>query len=353
MPLRNYGVLKGKAIDRRLGSGQAPHYQVLVVDDEQDYRIAVNVQSALDPSVLEFLIDDDFEHPITQGLSALPRGFRALEHRPGGLALDFIRANLFDPADMRLLPPAVPGPDNDLNETIDHYVQRAMASEDAVVYAFGQRWGPESQTDRYFGFRPGQGIHDIHMNQGNTGQFVRDDGVWQDGGLLFEFPAQGQWVGLFLKFQSQAWHTDDVAGHRIPAPSGGPPSDTATQPSAPQPPAPADSLPTRDRPDGLVRIVGALVNSVRSPEEETVTLLNASAQPVNLAGWALLDKMKNRQMLSGSLGPGETVRVRVSPPVQLSNQGGLITLLNDDGLRVSGVSYTRAQARNPGWTIVF
>jgi hypothetical protein len=29
------------------------------------------------------------------------------------------------------------------------------------------------------------------------------------------------------------------------------------------------------------------------------------------------------------------------------------TLLNDDGLRVSGVSYTRAQARNPGWTIVF
>ena len=38
--------------------------------------------------------------------------------------------------------------------------------------------------DKIFGFLPGNGIHDIHMNQGNSSRFVRDDGVWQDGGLL-------------------------------------------------------------------------------------------------------------------------------------------------------------------------
>jgi uncharacterized protein YukJ len=33
------------------------------------------------------------------------------------------------------------------------------------------------------------------MNQGNSQQFRRDDGVWQDGGLLLRYPTQDQWVG--------------------------------------------------------------------------------------------------------------------------------------------------------------
>jgi uncharacterized protein YukJ len=45
MPLKNYGILKGKAIEVRPGAGQNPHYQVYVVDDTTDYRIALNVQS--------------------------------------------------------------------------------------------------------------------------------------------------------------------------------------------------------------------------------------------------------------------------------------------------------------------
>jgi uncharacterized protein YukJ len=345
MPLARYGVLKGTAIDRRLGAGQSPHFQIHVVDTQLDHRIAVNVKSALSPSVLEYLVDPDFRHPITQGLAGLEPGFHALGSAPGGLALDFIRGNLFDPADMRTLPHDVPGPDNDLNETLDHYVQRAMSAEEVEVYAFGQKWGPEDVKDKYFGFRPGSGIHDIHMNQGNAAQFKRDDGVWQDGGLILRFPAQDQWVAIFLKFQSQAWHTDDVTGHQIPAAGGGAPSD----PTTPQP----GSLPTADHPDGLVRIVGALVNAVATPEVEMVTLLNTSPRAIDLAGWVLMDKQKNRQPLAGSLPPGETVRVRVAAPVQLSNQGGLITLLNEDGLRVHGVAYTRDEVRDPGWTVVF
>ena len=56
------------------------------------------------------------------------------------------------------------------------------------------------------------------MNQGNVGQFVKDDGVWQDGGLILHFPSTDQWVGIFLAFQSQAWHTDDRTGHRLEEP---------------------------------------------------------------------------------------------------------------------------------------
>ena len=346
MPLKNYGILKGKAIEVRPGAGQNPHYQVYVVDDTTDYRIAINVQSALSPSELEYVIDDRFTHPITAMLEAIKPGFTKIASKPGTSALDYIRGNLFDREKMVPLPFNIPGLDNDLNEKIDSVMQRAVADEEAVVYAFGERWGPEKdKKDKYFGFLPGNGIHDIHMNQSNVGTYTKDDGVWQDGGVLINFPTQSQWVAVFLKFQSQGWHTDDKTGHTIGEPQPG------ITPVTPVPTGP--TLPTSVDPQGLVRIVAALVNSVKSPEVEVVTLLNASPREVSLQGWALADNQKNKQKLTGSLKAGEARAIKVEKPVALSNKGGIISVLDETGLKVDGVSYTKAQASNPGWTIVF
>jgi hypothetical protein len=44
--------------------------------------------------------------------------------------------------------------------------------------------------------------------------------------------------------------------------------------------------------------------------------------------------------------------IALPPTVQLGNKGGLITLLDNKGLKVDGVSYTEEQAKE-GWTIVF
>jgi uncharacterized protein YukJ len=335
MPLRSYGVLKGKAIEVRLGAGQSPHYQVRIVDDTTDYRIAINVKSQQAPSEVEYLVVEGFQHPITEIASQFPEGFTPLRSRPGSGALDFIRGNLFDRSLMRPLPFNVPGFDNDLNEKIDRVMQRAISDEHSRVYAFGERWEPEpGRKDKYFGFLPGNGIHDIHMNQGNSAQWIRDDGIFQDGGVLIHFPDQQLWIAVFLKFQSQAWHTDDTTGHAISTP----------------PPVPP---PTHDEPQGLVRIVAALVNAVESPEIETVTLLNTAPHAINLTGWALLDTQKARLSLSGSIAPGATHVVTITQPLALSNQGGVITLVDENGLKVDGVSYTREQARHPGWTVVF
>jgi uncharacterized protein YukJ len=335
-------VLKGKAIEVRLGAGQSPHYQVRIIDDTTDYRIAINVKSQLAPSELEYIVIERFSHPITSLVEDLGRGFTALSSRAGSGALDFIRGNLFDRSEMRPLPFSVPGFDNDLNEKIDRVMQRAIADEAALVYAFGERWGPEPRTkDKYFGFLPGNGIHDIHMNQGNAPRFVEDDGVYQDGGLLVQFPDQNEWIAIFLKFQSQSWHTDDRTGHAIGA--------APVPVPRPMPP----ELPTSEDPEGLVRIVAALVNSVQSPEQEVVTLLNTAPHDVSLEGWALLDTQEARLPLSGVLPAGATHVVRLAPPLALSNKGGVITLVNEDGLKVHGVSYTRGQARHPGWTLVF
>ena len=54
-----------------------------------------------------------------------------------------------------------------------------------------------------------------------------------------------------------------------------------------------------------MRIVGALINPVGpAPEAETVTLLNATPHDVDLTGWAILDRLKQRMTLTGPvLGP--------------------------------------------------
>ena len=325
MPLKNYGVLVGRVVDRRLATTSNPHYQIHLVDDDLDYRIAVNVRSKTAPSEVAFLVADHFIHPVLDRLTSLQSGFHALPRTPQGGGLDYIRANLFDWRQMHPLPIDAAGEDNDLNEKINHYVQRALADETATLYAFGERWGPEAQKDKIFGFKPNQGIHDIHMNQGNPrdGQFAGDNGVWQDGGLMIHFPGQQHWVGVFLKFQSQALHTDDQTGHPITAPVPIEPGEPPVQP----PP---------ENPDWGARIVAALVNDTQSPEVESVTLLNPSPRPLDLSGWSLADKNKKRHALSGVIPAGDTVRVRIGKPMELSNQGGIITLLNEGGSRCTG-----------------
>jgi hypothetical protein len=104
----------------------------------------------------------------------------------------------------------------------------------------------------------------------------------------------------------------------------------------------------------VVRIAAAMVNPIGpAPEHETVTLLNTSANAIDLTGWALANKDKKRHALTGSIDGGATRVIDMPPDVPLSNQGGLITLLDAGGLKVHGVSYTKAQASREGWTIPF
>jgi uncharacterized protein YukJ len=353
MPLKHYGVLKGRAIASRLGAGQSPHYQVHLVDDTTHYRIAINVKSKLSPSDLGYLVDESFSHPVTEFMRSLDLGFHELASSPNSGSIDFIRGNLFDPMNVKPLPFNVPGPDNDLNEKIDAFVSRAIDDELATMYAFGERWGPEpNKSDKHFGFLPGNGIHDIHMNQGNSARFKGDNGVWQDGALLMHFPEirrndevvfGEQWVGVFLAFQSQVWHTHDTTGHALPGFAPGLPG-TVTEP------------PNQGEGDGRVRIVAALVNPRgHDPGLETVTIINTTPDPIELNGWSIADKHKQTSAIGNqSIDAGQAKAVSLfGDGAQLANKGGIITLLDPAGVKVHGVSYTRDEARAQGRTIVF
>lgn len=210
MPLATYGVLKGTVVGH-LRNADDDHYQILVQAGKTLHRIASNVKSSAPkaPSTVLFASTTTLPKALTGGLTALEVGYRKLASKPGGLALDYLRSGIVKTASMKPVPPDAPGADNDLKDLLETAVVKAMKEEGSLIYAFGAKWGPEKGLpDKYFKFSPGNGIHDIHMNQGNAGKYRQDNGTYQDGALVLAYPG-GKWRAFFFAFQSQVFKTDD------------------------------------------------------------------------------------------------------------------------------------------------
>jgi uncharacterized protein YukJ len=347
MPIQRYGVLRGKALAGKLAGkpGKKPHYQIHVRAAGVEHRIAVNVVSDQSPSELAFLLETEYHHPALNTIREVAEGFTPIptSNPPHELALDFVRGNLLAIETMKVVPHNVPGPDNDLNEVFSLHLRHAI-DRGADLFAFGAKWGPENnEPDEYFDFEPGNGIHDIHMNQGSPPPHKGDNGVWQDGALFMHFADENRWLAFFLAFQSQHPQTD-ARGDLIP----GSPNLAQLLGEAPGVIVPAAAA--------EVRIVAALVNPAGDDVGmESVTLVNLQPQPVNLAGWKLVDGNNKQATLAGPvLAAGDAARITLTGlDVQLSNKGGTLSLLDSTGRKVHGVAYTKAQVAAQGWTVVF
>jgi uncharacterized protein YukJ len=210
-PTLNYGVLKG-TVAGHLRDADDDHYQILVSAGGAMFRIAVNVHSSLKPPDLLFQSLTALPAALTTGLKALPPGFKKLASQPGGLAQDFVRGGIVNVHAFKVVPGNIPGAANDLKDKLEDAALAAMKQVGALIFAFGARWGPEKKKDQYFKFAPGNGIHDVHMNQGNDKGHAADDGVFHDGCLIFQYPA-GRPRAFFMAFQSQSFDTDDHTGH--------------------------------------------------------------------------------------------------------------------------------------------
>ncbi len=341
MSLENYGILKGKPKDCKMGKGKSSHYQILVHDGRYEHRVAVNVNSKVPPSDLLYFVDDNFSHEMTEKLDHLDMGFKRLDNTSRNIKLDYVRGGLFDTSKMVPLKSDIPGPSNDLNELIEKYVKKASGMAGGMIYAFGERWGPESfLPDSFFGFRPGSGIHDVHMNQGNSKKWKSDDAPYQDGGLLIHMSEENRWVAIFLAFQSQCFNTDDLTGHCI---------SSASHESLEE-----EVISKTIVPPGSVKIIGALVD----PEgvdagKEAITIFNASSEDIDLDGWYICDGPGRKSLLKGEISSGSGVCLRLSGKgVILSNRGGQIKLYDDNDRLLHEVRYSGRQVRS-GWTIIF
>ena len=339
MSLPLYGVLKGTITDK-LDSKEAikknpkgsPHYELKVAAAGKTYRVAVNVKSDQKPANLQVFRSEHYSHPILDKFKSIPVGYTHLASNHNTGALDYIRWNLFDLSKMTILPADGDPSGNDLNDIFNVYIEQAMHTKDALVYAFGSAWH-DATEDPYFHFKPGDGIHDIHMNQGNKGSHAGDNGTYQDGGFFIYYPDENRWLAVFLKFQSQ---------HVVTSNNTADPVEVTV-----------DNLPEVVTP---VTIFAALVNPTGDDTgKEEVYLLNASPETINMDGWAIMDKAQNKDIISGlSLKAGDVYRYRLAGNgAQLSNNGGIITLLNKEGIKVSGVAYTAQEAATQGKVLKF
>ena len=340
MPLKSYAVLKGRAKAKTASQQHHPHYHIWIEAAGRDYRVAVNVLSVIKPPEMQYLLKFRFQHPITRELSLLAPGLHPVKRRSGGLAVDYIRLNVLQQEQFLSLPSSEPGYGGGLTEVMDGVAGAAIADPDCWVYAFGEPWEAEG-SDRIFRFFPSRGIHEVHMNQGNDPCHWGQDGTWQDGAILFEHPRQARWTGLFLKFQSQTWRTDDVTGHALF-------DRQELQPEAQW----------SYRPEGIVRIVAAMVCPLNDEGRcilgrESVTLLNVCPVPVDLTGWTLQNRAHDKWRLHGELAPGEAREIPLGTALPLGKEGGIITLLNREGLKIHGVYFTAEQADREGWRIAF
>ncbi len=225
MPISRYSVLKGQPTAGKVVSGASAHYQITVQAPggaNGSFTVAVNIQS-VDGSEVLYAIKTGFTVPDPADLASLPSGITLLKSAPGGLALDFVRETIagqpmITRAEMTLLPTAtnsanflrqsqtghVPAEDqaaHALENAVVQLLNQAVADPGSVVYAFGSAFVDSGVVD---------GIHDIHMNQGNPADnHGGDNGVWQDGALFISLPGQSTWTALFIAFQTESWTTDD------------------------------------------------------------------------------------------------------------------------------------------------
>jgi uncharacterized protein YukJ len=340
-----YGILRGHVdIFKREDNFDTPHLQIKVIDGHgQAWRAAVNVLSGDHSLVIFHRADPLQNHPILAMLPQVAAGFTLLPpaSRSASSALDYFRAPLFDWPTGVAVPQTGPGADDDLQDVLVTYLTQ-LREQQGELFIFGAKFPESGQPPNPrpidHEFHTLQGIHDIHMNQGNPkpGQFAKDNGVFHDGGVILKFASR--YVGLFLRFQTQWLPTDNVSGDRLagakPIPAGGMlPPDNGEHPSPVTHPA--------------VYIERALVNLVGDePGNEVVVLGNTTTAAIDVTGWSIVDKNSKADVLQALVLPGgESRKVVLSGNgAQLSNKGGTITLKNATGVQVHAVSYSKEDA---------
>lgn len=214
--LAAYGVVRGRPVQQQVvgatGAADSPHLHVLLDGGARRYDAAVNVFSK-DGSEVLYQIAPGVAPARAADLLALPAGATPIgSGDANGLGLDYLRQHLVARADLTLLPVDRAHPAQDLDNALGTLVASAIAAG-ADLFVFGSLFsGPGGGTlgANPFGLSPDDGVHDVHMNQGNpSGSHGGDNGAYQDGGLFVHTPAAGggaaTWTAVFIAFQSQSF----------------------------------------------------------------------------------------------------------------------------------------------------
>lgn len=218
MPLQQgYGVVIGTVanhfIEQPDAEGRWPHYHIEVTAPAGTYECVINLKSRSQIRI-EYR---DFRNVVRSRFASIlakPDGFHYLAPTATSGALDVLRhpglqnpsggfpvlARTRDGSRMALRRPEIPCTQwwlesgTNVIELIQYYLLNVHR-----IYIFGE---PYSE---------GLGVHNVHMNQGDPvgSPFARENGIWQDGGLIVEYRTPQRRLSIFVtKFEAQSLHTN-------------------------------------------------------------------------------------------------------------------------------------------------
>jgi uncharacterized protein YukJ len=178
--------------------------------DGESWDIAANVGTDNANDLLRYKIVDDFRHPLIQTLRQAPAGKTDLTSTDRLPALDFVRSGILSGTGDWLDSDVLDGSASKQPvAALKPLLEQAFTNQNSV-YVFGR-------------FYPGgNGVHDVHMNQGSRGRYIHRQGndrndhddIWQDGALMIDF-GEGNWVAYFAAFTNQTIPTDGL-GNPLP-----------------------------------------------------------------------------------------------------------------------------------------
>ncbi|AHF57560.1 DUF2278 family protein [Spiroplasma eriocheiris] len=203
--MNSYALLKGQVIQTTVEGissyNKSPHYIIKIYALAQVYEVAINVYSKIAPHNLKYYFAHEMNHPILNKAINIPEGeYRNLPTGSHGIAIDYLRSGIFDINDMKVLPLDPSNESQALEIMISKHLASAINNPNYKICVWGKIYSNKIP-----------GIHDVHMNQGNSDPRYRDEnGIWQDGALII-VDEQHNTIpfGCFFAFQSQAIKTDD------------------------------------------------------------------------------------------------------------------------------------------------
>jgi uncharacterized protein YukJ len=207
-----YGYAKAKITSppkltsKRLDNETQYHLHLALEVDGDTWDVAVNVGTDDADDLLRYRLVFDFHHPITTDLDSAPAGSKALTRLTKLPALDFVRSDIL--SDTGPWRDSDPMDGSDEVEPVASLKRLFLTAHNngSDVYVFGRFYAE------------GNGMHDIHFNQGSRGRHFQhrpddDDNdhndVWQDGAVLVN-RGSDRWAAYFAMFMQQSTRTDDL-----------------------------------------------------------------------------------------------------------------------------------------------
>ncbi|WP_321939139.1 MULTISPECIES: DUF2278 family protein [unclassified Paraburkholderia] len=211
-----YGYVKAKmASAPQLKPTRRPHevqYHLHfgVTVDGARWDIAVNVGTTDADDLLKYKLVFDFNHNVLTTLEGAAEGKTDLAGTEALPAIDFERSDFLANTGAWRDSDVMDGSDQvEPVASLKRLLLRAQQSS-LDVYVFGRFYSE------------GDGIHDVHMNQGSKGEFIHTAGndandhndIWQDGALLVDL-GDPEWALYVAAFDQQYVPTDDL-GNPMP-----------------------------------------------------------------------------------------------------------------------------------------